>query len=281
MSTTHYALYQKCFPDYPLEYEGFCSMTGIGDTAVLLEEREGDRLVGFALLGKSNLSLLAVDREYRNRGIGSRILQRAEEYLREQGVKEITLARGTNSIFQGVPTDNEGRDVSGFFAKRGYTGSYVTYNMELDTATFDYDALPFPKPEGVTYRLAAEEDRVALLKAAEEVVPDWVELYRGCGDDVLLALCDGEIASFAMLNEEGGIFTKQAAKHGSIGCVGTVPKYRKRGIGLDLTARAVQILKERGSDQVQLLYLVLDKWYGKVGFAISSTHWMAEKTLAE
>lgn len=49
MSTTHYVLYQKCFPDYPLDYENFYSMTGIGDTAVLLEEREGDRLVGFAI----------------------------------------------------------------------------------------------------------------------------------------------------------------------------------------------------------------------------------------
>ncbi|MBR4305232.1 MAG: GNAT family N-acetyltransferase, partial [Ruminiclostridium sp.] len=58
---------------------------------------------------------------------------------------------------------------------------------------------------------------------------------------------------------------------------GTVPKYRKQGIGLDMTARAVQLLKERGCDKVQLLYLVLDKWYGRLGFYKTSTQWMGEK----
>lgn len=276
MTNNYYKLYKECFPDYPLSFEDFCSMTDIENSATVIEENDGEGLTGFAIIGKSNISVIAVDKAYRNKGIGSALLKRAEEILRKRGVKEIALARGTNSIFQGVPMDNDSEDISGFFKKRGYKESHITYNMDIDTADFEYDALDIPKPSNIEYRFATESDKEELLKAVEQVVPDWVDLYRECDDEILLAICDGEIAGFEMLNEYGGIFNKNAVKHGCIGCVGTVPKFRKRGIGLDMTARSVQILKDRGCDKVQLLYLVLDKWYGKLGFYITSTQWMGE-----
>jgi ribosomal protein S18 acetylase RimI-like enzyme len=279
MTKTYYDLYKECFPDYPLSYEDFCSMTDIEKSATVIEEREGEKLIGFVVVGKHNISLIAVDKAYRNKGIGGRLLRGAEEILREKGVREIALGRGTNSIFQGVPMDNDNADVSGFFKNHGYSESHITYNMDIDTAGFDYAALDNPKPENITYRFAEKSDMDELLKAVEQVVPEWVGMYRECDDELLLAICDGEIAGFEMLNEYGGVFTKNAEKHGCIGCVGTVPKFRKRGIGLDMTARSVQILKERGCDKVQLLYLVLDKWYGKLGFYITSTQWMGDKKI--
>lgn len=274
MSQIHYDLYKDCFPAYPLTYEQFCSMTDINNSAVVLEEKDGEKLAGFAIVGKNNISVIAVGKEYRNRGIGSGLLKRAEEILRESGASGIFLGRGSNSIFQGVPTDNGDGDVSEFFEKRGYVKSHITYNMDIDTADFDYAALTIPKPENVIYRLAQESDREALLKAVWQVVPEWVELYRGYCGEVLIALCNGEIAAFEMIDERGGFFDSEAKRHGSIGCVGTVPEYRRRGIGLDMTARSVGILKERGCDRVQLLYLIFDKWYGKLGFKITSTQWM-------
>ncbi len=275
----YYSLYTSCFPDYPLSFEDFCSMTDIENSATVIEEKDGERLAGFAIIGKSNIPVIAVDKAYRNKGIGSVLLERAEEILRKRGVKEISLARGTNSIFQGVPMDNGNEDASEFFRKRGYKESHITYNMDIDTTDFEYAHLNIPKPQNIEYRFAEESDKGELLKAVELVVPDWVDMYRECDDEILLAICDGRIAGFEMLNEYGGVFTKNAEKHGCIGCVGTVPEFRKRGIGLDMTARSVQILKDRGCDKVQLLYLVLDKWYGKLGFYITSTQWMGDKRL--
>ncbi len=276
MTKNYYELYKACFPDYPLSFEDFCSMTDIEASAAVIEEKDGERLTGFAIIGKNNISVIAVDKAYRNKGIGSRLLKRAEKILLEKCVEKISLGCGTNSIFQGVPMDNDNEDASEFFRKRGYEESHITYNMDIDTADFEYAALDIPKPRNIEYRFATESDKEELLKAVEQVATDWVELYRECNDEVLLAICDGEIAGFEMLNEYDGIFTKNAKKHGCIGCVGTVPKFRKRGIGLDMTARSVQILKDRGCDKVQLLYLVLDKWYGKLGFYITSTQWMGE-----
>ncbi|MBP3922119.1 MAG: GNAT family N-acetyltransferase [Ruminiclostridium sp.] len=275
----YYSLYTSSFPDYPLSFEDFCSMTDIENSATVIEEKDGERLAGFAIIGKSNIPVIAVDKAYRNKGIGSVLLERAEEILRKRGVKEISLARGTNSIFQGVPMDNGNEDASEFFRKRGYKESHITYNMDIDTADFEYAHLNIPKPSNIEYRFAEESDKEELLKAVELVVPDWVDMYRECDDEILLAICDGRIAGFEMLNEYGGVFTKNAEKHGCIGCVGTVPEFRKRGIGLDMTARSVQILKDRGCDKVQLLYLVLDKWYGKLGFYITSTQWMGDKRI--
>ena len=279
MPKAHYELYKKCFPDYPLTFEQFCSMTDLENSAAVIDKRVGGTLAGFAIVGKENISLLAVDSAFRKQGIGSGLLESVEKLLRERGVKEIALGRGSNSIFQGVPTDNAEGDASGFFDKRGYEKSHITYNMDIDTADFDRGALTIPKPENVTYRFAAEEDKEALLSAVEQVVPEWVGLYRGYEGEVLLAVCEGEIAAFEMLDGKGGFFSASAKKHGSIGCVGTVPKFRRRGIGLDMTAQSVEILKNRGCDRVQLLYLVFDKWYGKLGFKITSTQWMGSKKI--
>ena len=53
----HYSLYKDCFPDYPLSYGDFSSMTDI-DNATVFEEREKDKLIGFAIVGKQNVSVI-------------------------------------------------------------------------------------------------------------------------------------------------------------------------------------------------------------------------------
>lgn len=279
MLNSYYSLYKNCFPDYPLSFEDFCAITDIGNSTVILEERDDERLIGFAVIENNNLYVIAVDKSYRNKGVGSRLLKKAEDVLIGTGVNSIVLGHGMHSIFQGVPIDNDGVDVTHFFKKRGYKGDSVTYNMDIDTADFEYNLLNIPKPENITYRFAESFDLDELLRAVEQTEPGWVDMYRECDEEILLAICDGKIVGFEMLSDEGGIFTKNAEKHGCIGCVGVVPKFRKKGIGLDMTARAVQILKEKGCDKVQLLYLILDKWYGKLGFYITSTQWMGQKTV--
>ncbi|MBE6658543.1 MAG: GNAT family N-acetyltransferase [Ruminococcaceae bacterium] len=278
MFHSHYQLYQTCFPGYPLSYEDFCDITDIANTPVLPEEKDGDKLIGYALGGNGHVTVLAVDKAYRNRGIGSRLLTQAEARLTENGADRIVLGRGS-SMFQGAPIDADAQDIQSFFEKRGYRSEGVTYNMDIDTADFVYGTHGIPRPENVTYRFAAATDTDELLTAVERTDSGWTSLYRDCDDDILLAICDGRIVGFELLGEYGGIFTQNAHKHGSIGCVGVIPEYRRRGIGLDMTARAVQMLKDRGCDKIQLLYLVLDHWYGKLGFYKTSTQWMAHKSL--
>ncbi len=50
------------------------------------------------------------------------------------------------------------------------------------------------------------------------------------------------------------------------GCVGTLPQYRKQGIGLEMVRRATLLLKAEGFDLSWIHYTHLERWYGKLGY---------------
>ncbi|MBR4305793.1 MAG: GNAT family N-acetyltransferase, partial [Ruminiclostridium sp.] len=88
MFKEHYSLYKDCFPDYPLSYEDFSSMTDI-DNAKVFEERKKDKLIGFAIVGKQNISVIAVDKNHRRKGVGEGLLKLSEEHLINSGIRKI------------------------------------------------------------------------------------------------------------------------------------------------------------------------------------------------
>lgn len=104
----------------------------------VLEERDAQgHLIGAAVINKSTILMLCVDKEYRNRGIGSRLLREAEEAMRADGFDKINVGGGFDYLAPGVPTakryyaaENEklypGLDeaASDFFTKRGYVHSW-------------------------------------------------------------------------------------------------------------------------------------------------------------
>ncbi|MDR0220529.1 MAG: GNAT family N-acetyltransferase [Lachnospiraceae bacterium] len=69
------------------------------------------------------------------------------------------------------------------------------------------------------------------------------------------------------------------AMNGCIACVGTVPAARRRGIALQMVAEGAAWLKEQGCESVELLYVGLEDWYGRVGFVSTGKQWMGEKLL--
>ena len=79
-----YALYRRCFPDYPAAEAVFreCLKRERGQ---VLYAGEGGETVGYALIHGGSLSLLCVDRRYRNRGHGAALLEAAETRIRASG----------------------------------------------------------------------------------------------------------------------------------------------------------------------------------------------------
>ena len=55
-------------------------------------------------------------------------------------------------------------------------------------------------------------------------------------------------------------------KIGGPGCVGTVPEFRDRGLGLTMVKNATQILKEEGFDYSYIHYTHVAKWYATLGY---------------
>lgn len=54
--------------------------------------------------------LLIVDKEYRNKGIGSKLLKQCEEHIKSCGYDKITVGAGYDYLMPGVPTSRKYTD---------------------------------------------------------------------------------------------------------------------------------------------------------------------------
>lgn len=272
----YYELYMKCFPEYQTTRELFTELLKPQEAHVIAEYDHG-KLAGYAMIHGGSVPVLCVAEDHRRHGIGSRLLEAAEAYIRGQGEKKLTLGCGPHYLLQGVP--DVGDNVS-FFEKHGYTADWTSVNMELDLDRFDASALRIPPaPEGLSYRMAAAADMPELLAAVEAAEPNWPSVFETCIDPIFLAVLDGKIVGFEILAPNGGRFIRPGQQVGCVGCVGVIPSMRERGIGMDMVAKGVQWLKEHGSTLIELRYVWLESWYGKLGFRTVAHQWMGEKVL--
>ncbi|MDE6592180.1 MAG: GNAT family N-acetyltransferase, partial [Oscillospiraceae bacterium] len=74
-------------------------------------------------------------------------------------------------------------------------------------------------------------------------------------------------ASFCILEDDViCLLSGDGEKVGSIGCVGTVPKFRRQGIGLKMVSLAAEELKKQGCGKVFIHYTHVYDWYARLGF---------------
>lgn len=109
-------------------------------------------------------------------------------------------------------------------------------------------------------------------QAVEKVEPNWIQYYDG-ESRVYCGYINGKIASFCQLQDKGeqcidGCSFRTAAP----ACVGSVPEYRDRGIGLTMIQNVTQILKEEGYDCSYIHYTGVAPWYAKLGYQ-STCQW--------
>lgn len=101
-----------------------------------------------------------------------------------------------------------------------------------------------------------------LREAVGSVDKDWVQWFNE-EDRVFCAFDKEKIASFCLLSDMGRF---QGIHIGGPGCVGTVPEYRRRGIGLEMVRLATEKLKEEGYDLSWIHYTHIADWYMKLGY---------------
>lgn len=105
-----------------------------------------------------------------------------------------------------------------------------------------------------------------LKKLVAKVEPSWVEFF-GDTSRVYCGYINGEPASFCKVEDNGShIINGQKIKVGGPGCVGTVPEYRNKGIGITMVKKVTQILKDEGFDYGYIHYTGVAPWYGKLGY---------------
>ena len=152
----------------------------------------------------------------------------------------------------------------GFF-ERAYIKSIPTEQvyeeMILWLEGFDPDAVKIVVPEGITFGFF-QGDMNLLLDAVRQVDESWVQYYKP--DSRAFCAFDGDKpVSFCMIENMKGY---DGLKIGGPGCVGTVPEYRKKGIGLRMVQFATAILKEEGYDLSYIHYTGVAPWYASLGY---------------
>lgn len=157
---------------------------------------------------------------------------------------------------------------SGFFERdyiRSMNEAWVSEEMILRLDEFDPDAYRKTFDSGVSFGLF-DGSLDELYAAVEQVVPDWLRYYNE-HSRVYCGRIDGTIASFCMIEDMGEhMLDGRMMKIGGPGCVGTVPAFRNRGVGLVMVRDATQILKEEGYDLSYIHFTQVPQWYHKLGY---------------
>lgn len=134
--------------------------------------------------------------------------------------------------------------------------------MILDLADYKEKTLPI---DGISFGFYHGDIRVIrqIVAAVDEA---WVKYFH----ETTLVFCGyskGNPISFCILDVDADCILATSNKRiGAIGCVGTVPQYRNRGIGLRMVDLATIYLKNEGCDKSSVSYTHIDRWYHKLGY---------------
>ena len=151
-----------------------------------------------------------------------------------------------------------------FFQKdyiRTLPKEHIFDEQVLPLADYDPTALDIPTPDGISYGVFTG-DHAVLTEAVRAVDEDWAQWFRP-RSRTFVAMDGDRVVSFCLLDDFGEY---EGLKIGAPGCVGTVPAYRKQGIGLRMIQLATAIFKEEGYDLSWIHYTAVGHWYAKLGY---------------
>ena len=119
--------------------------------------------------------------------------------------------------------------------------------------------LPFP--EEITFG-EYHGELSKIQEAVAKVDSEWGQYFTG-KNRIFCAFDNDKIAAFCIFDDWG---INEGLHIGGPGCVGTVPEYRKKGIGLEMVRQATTILHAEGFDISWIHYTHLADWYSKLGY---------------
>lgn len=152
----------------------------------------------------------------------------------------------------------------GFFEKAWVkamdpSGEYEQMVLKLDD--FSETDYALTCPEHIRFDFF-EGNMAELRQTVAEVDDSWVECFHDTAR-VYCALDGDRVASFCLVDNFG---TWCGMKIGGPGCVGTVPAYRRQGIGLKMVQKVTGILKREGCDLSYIHFTGAGRWYEKLGY---------------
>ncbi len=243
---TDYEIFRDVFPQLNVTEKQFINITDKNKCTVFREEN------GIAYIKENRIVFIGVAEKARGQGIGKRLLSQCENHAKKQGSDRI----GASGFIAGIP--HSGID---FFKVMGYEIGDPGVEMGMDLNGFK----PVLPETDITYGFLSGRHDV-LKKAVASVDEEWVQ-YFSEDSNIYCGFKDNEIACFCLVDSDAEcIISDENSKVASIGCVGTVPKFRRNGYGLKMVENATLISKEKGCTKGFIHQTHLENWYGKLGY---------------
>lgn len=254
---------------------------------------ENEILIGFIIYkqwsyksGKLNpndeigyINSIIVDINYRNRGIGTKLLDMAERDLINSGVKIIRLGSDTYHFFPGIPLECLVSEE--FFKKRNYKIEDSFYDLICDISKIKFKVLS--DFGGYKVNILKFDDRKSLMALLEKNFSGrWYEEFMEFFDigmedrDVVVLKDKNTVIGFAHIYDNKSKFIGPSiywrgllgGNYGGLGPIGVDKDYRKRGLGMLILCKSVEILQKRHVNKMVIDWVDRDlfDFYGKFNF---------------
>ena len=304
------ALWNASFgPDFPFT-ERLLRQPVEGDPVYAAEgcflARDGGQVVGWILSksmktagpemgrfeGRGGIGVVCVHPAFQKRGIGSELLKRAENFLREND-SPLTLLYYPHHLLPGIPAQNEA--ALRWFEGRGYGGWRECADLTRELANYEVPEKVqrvLEENPSVEMRPAREDESAQIIDfVAREFPGGWnystrAHFTRGAkASDIIVAVERGEVIGFCHTADWNSNwllpstywFPLLGEKFGGLGPVGLGKDQRKRGLGLALTAMSVADLKKRGVEKMGIDWTNLVAFYEQLGFQVWKRYYQGEK----
>ncbi|WP_066315597.1 GNAT family N-acetyltransferase [Bacillus sp. FJAT-29814] len=225
------------------------------------------------------IQALIVRSSARGQGIGSALLEKAEDALRNSDCKRVFLGRDPYHYFPGVPV--EFQEAKQWFERRGYHPTGVESDLIREFSPDE--ETPMPELAGLQVTLIKEDEKEQLLAFLHRCFPGrWeYEAYHyfrrgGTGREFVVLKKAEEIIGFCRINDPDSPVIAQNVywaplfdEHlGGIGPLGIDRAQRKNGYGLSIVEAAVSFLRERKIERIVIDWTGLTEFYGRLGFNV-------------
>jgi len=237
-------------------------------------------IVGYLIIVNNSIVLLIVDEAYRNNGIGSDLLCKGEQEIKEK-YDQINLV-APDFFLCGVPFDTKSSYYK-WFENRGFIYDWTPFDMIVDLESFEYKDEDFScSLEGtILKKLDKNSDEMtSCYNGANSVSNGWGDYYKWDNNEAIIAVKDKEVIGGALVIPSI-LFDVSLKETGSFGVIWVLEKYREKGIGIKLYQKALSELKNNGYKfcHIYYTYTPLDLWYGKLGAKKYIEYWIGTKKL--
>lgn len=236
------------------------------------------------------IQALLVDHRYRNKGIGTKLLEHGEKTLKSHDITQIQLGRDPGHYLPGIPVEDKA--TMDWFRAKGYEHTATDHDMmrayDLD------DAISEPDFSDVTFGVLDESEQDALLAFLHRCFPGRWEYEAmkyfekgGTGREFVVVRKNGRIIGFSRINDPnsqviaGNVCWAPLfdGALGGVGPLGVDSAERGHGYGLAVVEAGIAELRKRNVNNIVIDWTGLVDFYKKLGYDIWKSYESYKKTL--